>query len=37
MPKANGSRVDGLKGGEYVRIWFNKGGRHYLINLGGSK
>lgn len=39
MPKANGSRVDGLKGDDYVRVWFNRNGTHYLINLagGGSK
>jgi len=32
-PKANGSRVDLLKGGDYVRVWINKGGQNYLINM----
>ncbi len=32
-PKANGSRVDVLKGGDYVRVWINKGGQNYLINM----
>ena len=27
-----------LKGNEYMRVWFNKGGNHYLIHFptGGS-
>jgi hypothetical protein len=32
-PMANRSRVDTLKGGDYVRIWINKASTHYLINL----
>jgi len=32
-PGANTSRVDLLKGGEYLRIWSNRGGNHYLIHL----
>lgn len=32
-PKTNGSRVDVLKGGDYVRVWINKGGQNYLINM----
>jgi hypothetical protein len=32
-PPANGSRVDLLKGGDYLRIWINRGGTNYLINL----
>lgn len=32
-PKSNGSRVDVLKGGDYVRVWINKGGQNYLINM----
>jgi len=32
-PKANGSKVETLKGGDYVRVWINKGGNHYLIHL----
>jgi hypothetical protein len=32
-PPAGGSRVQTLKGNDYVRVWFNKGGNHYLIHL----
>ena len=32
-PKTGGSRVDVLKGGDYVRVWINKGGQNYLINM----
>jgi hypothetical protein len=33
-PKAGGpAKVQTLRGNEYVRVWFNKGGNHYLINL----
>jgi hypothetical protein len=32
-PSKNGSRVDTLKGGDYVRIWINRGGNHFLIHL----
>lgn len=32
-PRANGVRVDRLKGGEYVRIWFNVDGANYLVHL----
>ena len=28
-----GSRVDLLKGGEYVRVWIARGGHNYLIHL----
>lgn|SRR5262249_12460963 len=35
-PKANSSRVDTLKGGDYVRVWINKGGDNYLINMPAS-
>ncbi len=31
-PAANGApKVQTLKGNDYVRVWFNKGGNHYLI------
>jgi hypothetical protein len=33
QPKANTSRVDVLKGGEYVRVWINRGGNNYLVNM----
>jgi hypothetical protein len=32
-PAPGSSRVDGLKGSEYLRVWINKGGTHYLVNL----
>jgi len=32
-PHANSSKVEMLKGGEYVRLWINKGGNHYLVHL----
>jgi hypothetical protein len=32
-PPKNGSRVDTLKGGDYVRVWINRGGNYYLIHL----
>src|SRR4051812_44365030 len=32
-PARNGSRVDTLKGGDYVRVWINRGGNYYLIHL----
>ena len=32
-PHANGSKVQMLKGGDYYRVWINKGGNHYLIHL----
>jgi len=33
-PKGNNSsRVDTLKGGDYVRVWIVKGGSNYLINM----
>ena len=31
-----GSRVDMLKGNEYVRVWINRGGNNYLIHLPTS-
>src|SRR5262245_61461744 len=32
-PPANGSKVQTLKGGDYVRVWINRGGNHYLLHL----
>ena len=32
QPKA-GTRVDTLKGGDYVRVWITRGGVQYLIHL----
>jgi hypothetical protein len=35
-PKANSSKVETLKGGDYVRVWINKGGTYYLVHLARS-
>jgi hypothetical protein len=33
-PPASGSyRVEMLKGGDYLRLWYNKGGNHYLVHF----
>jgi hypothetical protein len=32
-PSSGGSKVQMLKGNEYVRVWINKAGNHYLIHL----
>jgi hypothetical protein len=29
----NGSRVELLKGGDYLRVWIARGGHHYLVHL----
>jgi hypothetical protein len=30
-PKPDGSKFETLKGGDYTRLWINKGGNHYLL------
>ena len=32
-PAPGSSKVEMLKGGNYYRVWINKGGNNYLINL----
>ena len=32
-PASGASKVQMLKGNEYVRVWINKGGNHFLIHL----
>lgn len=32
-PATGGSRVDVLKGDDYVRVWINRGGNNYLVHL----
>ena len=32
-PPSGGSKVQMLRGNEYLRVWFNRGGTHYLIHL----
>jgi hypothetical protein len=35
-PAAGTAKVQTLKGADYVRVWFNKGGTHYLVHLGST-
>src|SRR5690242_8550682 len=35
-PPVNHAKVETLKGGDYLRVWINKGGNHYLIHLAMS-
>jgi hypothetical protein len=35
-PASGGSKVETLKGGDYVRVWINKGGNYYLVHLTKS-
>ena len=30
---SGGSKVETLKGGDYIRVWINKGGNYYLVHL----
>jgi len=32
-PRPNSAKVETLKGGDYERVWINRGGNHYLIHL----
>ena len=32
-PHANASKVERLKGGDFLRVWINRGGNHYLLHL----
>lgn len=32
-PKANSSKIETLKGGDYMRLWINRGGNHYLVHF----
>jgi hypothetical protein len=32
-PPSGGSKVETLKGGDYTRVWINKGGTYYLVHL----
>lgn len=35
-PPSGGAKVETLKGGDYVRVWFNKAGTYYLVHLPNS-
>jgi hypothetical protein len=32
-PKPNSSKLETLKGGDYMRLWINRGGNHYLVHF----
>jgi hypothetical protein len=32
-PASGGSKVETLKGGDYMRLWINKGGNYYLVHF----
>jgi len=32
-PASGGSKVQVLRGNEYLRVWFNRGGTHYLMHF----
>jgi hypothetical protein len=32
-PPSGGAKVETLKGGDYVRVWINKGGTYYLVHM----
>lgn len=36
-PAAGGSRVDMLKGNDYVRVWINRSGMNYIVHLPPAK
>jgi len=36
-PKPGQTWLQTLKGGDYYRVWVNKGGTHYLVNLAIGK
>ena len=35
-PPSGGSKVETLKGGDYVRVWINRGGNYYLVHLANG-
>jgi hypothetical protein len=32
-PQPNSSKFETLKGGDYTRLWINRGGNHYLVHF----
>ena len=36
-PAAGESKTQLLKGNDYIRIWVNQGGKHYLVHLAVAK
>jgi hypothetical protein len=37
MPASGTSKTELLKGNDYLRIWVNHGGTHYLVHLALPK
>ena len=35
-PAAGAAKVQTLKGNDYIRVWINRGGTHYLVHLAAS-
>ena len=35
-PASGTSKVQTLKGNEYIRVWINQGGTHYLVHSDGA-
>lgn len=35
-PKSGTAKVEALKGGQYTRVWINKGGTYYLVHLANG-
>jgi hypothetical protein len=35
-PAPGRAKIETLKGDDYLRVWINKGGNHYLIHLGNT-
>jgi hypothetical protein len=36
-PGSGGSKVQMLRGNDYIRVWLNRGGIHYLVHLVAGK
>lgn len=32
-PRPNSSKIETLKGGDYMRLWISRGGNHYLVHF----
>lgn len=32
-PPSGGSKIEALKGGDYMRLWINRGGNYYLVHF----
>jgi hypothetical protein len=35
-PASGGHKVETLKGGDYLRVWWNKAGTYYIANLAAQ-